>query len=400
MGGRVEDVSSRLRLPLPGIGVFGTGPATDVIVPHLRQAGFRIEAVWGKTYEEAQGCAGRLGIPFATQSIDDVLLRKDVDLILVLSPPSLHAQITVKALGIGKHVAVEPPAGINQSETLRKVKAALYYPSLLSIVVYGLRFLPAFARLKKALVEEDMIGALSLVDVQIDAPSLIRDDEAYSWACEHGMGGGVLNQFGSHVIDVLQYLGFRATRVHGAVRTLKRTTAKIRGIRQIQAEDFATFQMEGAISQPSSLDVTGQDDVLVTVNITGASSIKEFGQRLTFHGSKGHSLVVTGEALELRTREGATVTLTSADEDGTPKPPEHDRSIPAVYQQGIGNLLHQLADRLVTASTAASEGSEGGTAVNEDIAGFDEALYVHAVIEAVRWSSKNKAWAKVSLAQW
>ena len=39
-------------------------------------------------------------------------------------------------------MAVEPPAGINQSETLRKVKAALYYPSLLSIVVYGLRFLP------------------------------------------------------------------------------------------------------------------------------------------------------------------------------------------------------------------------------------------------------------------
>ena len=52
----------------------------------------------------------------------------------------------------------------------------------------------AFVRLKKALVEEDMIGALSLVDVQIDAPSSIRDDEAYSWACEHGMGGGVLNQ--------------------------------------------------------------------------------------------------------------------------------------------------------------------------------------------------------------
>ena len=55
-----------------------------------------------------------------------------MDLILVLSPPSLHAQITVKALGIGKHVVVEAPAGINQNETLRKVKAALYYPSLIS----------------------------------------------------------------------------------------------------------------------------------------------------------------------------------------------------------------------------------------------------------------------------
>ena len=45
-----------------------------------------------------------------------------------------------------------------------------------------------------------MIGALSLVDVQIDAPSLIRDDEAYSWACEHGMGGGVLNQVRREIV--------------------------------------------------------------------------------------------------------------------------------------------------------------------------------------------------------
>ena len=84
---------------IPGIGVFGTGPITAIVVPHLRSAGFRIEAVWGKTQEEADGCASRLDIPFATNKIDDVLLCKNVDLILVLSPPSLHSQITVKALG-------------------------------------------------------------------------------------------------------------------------------------------------------------------------------------------------------------------------------------------------------------------------------------------------------------
>ena len=52
-------------------------------------------------------------------------------------------------------MAVEPPAGINQSETLRKVKAALYYPSLLSIVVYGLRFLPGNMMIKLAVKDND-----------------------------------------------------------------------------------------------------------------------------------------------------------------------------------------------------------------------------------------------------
>ena len=61
--------------------------------------GFCIEAIWGKTTEEAENVAQTLDIPFSTSRIDDVLLRKDVDLILVLCPPSHHSQIAVKALG-------------------------------------------------------------------------------------------------------------------------------------------------------------------------------------------------------------------------------------------------------------------------------------------------------------
>ena len=66
---------------------------------HISQ-GFRIEAIWGKTTEESENVAQILDIPFSTCRIDDVLLRKDVDLILILCPPSHHSQIAVKALGM------------------------------------------------------------------------------------------------------------------------------------------------------------------------------------------------------------------------------------------------------------------------------------------------------------
>ena len=46
--------------------IFLPGPGTDIAVGHLRRAGFRIEAVWGKTSQEASGCANRLNVPFAT----------------------------------------------------------------------------------------------------------------------------------------------------------------------------------------------------------------------------------------------------------------------------------------------------------------------------------------------
>ena len=93
--------------------------------------------------------------------VDDVLLKKDVALIIILCPPSLHSQIAVKALGIGKHVVCGVPGGLGQAECLRMVQvqlagalnmgsscawmfqAAQYYPSLMAVLAYGQRFLPS-----------------------------------------------------------------------------------------------------------------------------------------------------------------------------------------------------------------------------------------------------------------
>ena len=58
--------------------------------------------------------------------MDDVLLKKDVALIIILCPPSLHSQIAVKALGIGKHVVCGVPGGLDQAECLRMVQVSQY----------------------------------------------------------------------------------------------------------------------------------------------------------------------------------------------------------------------------------------------------------------------------------
>lgn len=159
---------------LPGIGVFGTSSVVRVIVPFLRQKGFKIEAVWGRTLSEAAEVAADLDIPFHTSRIDDVLLRKDVDLIFIMCSPSLHAQIAVKALGIGKHVVCDKPAGLSQSEALKMVRAAQYYPSLISIVNHSLRFLPAFVQMKKSLEEGYLGGAVTVVDIRVQMGSLLH----------------------------------------------------------------------------------------------------------------------------------------------------------------------------------------------------------------------------------
>lgn len=106
---------------LPGIGIFGSGEVTKVLVPFLREKGFNIVGLWGPVLKEAEEVAKVLNIPFFTNRIDDVLLRKDVALIFVLCPPYLHSQISVKALGIGKHVMCDKPFGISQLDALKMV---------------------------------------------------------------------------------------------------------------------------------------------------------------------------------------------------------------------------------------------------------------------------------------
>lgn len=160
---------------LPGIGVFGTRNIVRVIIPFLREKGFKIEAIWGRTITEASQVASDLEIPFHTSRIDDVLLRRDVDLIFIMCSPNLHAQIAVKALGIGKHVVCDKPAGLSEREALKMVRAAQYYPSLISIVNHSLRFLPAFIQMKKEVNEGYLGGSISVIDVRVQMGSLLHD---------------------------------------------------------------------------------------------------------------------------------------------------------------------------------------------------------------------------------
>lgn len=85
---------------LPGVGVFGTGSSARVLVPLLRAEGFSIQALWGKTEEEAKQLAEEMNISFYTSRTDDILLHQDVDLVCINIPPPLTRQIAVKALGM------------------------------------------------------------------------------------------------------------------------------------------------------------------------------------------------------------------------------------------------------------------------------------------------------------
>ncbi|KAK4313658.1 hypothetical protein Pmani_015005 [Petrolisthes manimaculis] len=355
---------------LPGIGVFGTGDIVRALVPFLRAKGFRVEAIWGRTLEAAENVATELNIPFHTNKVDDVLLRKDVDLVFIICQPDLHAQIAVKALGIGKHVLCDRPAGLCQFHT-------------------DLRFLPAFVQMKRR-VEAGYVGTVNVCDVRVHCGSMIGTQ--FDWMCSHLMGGGILTMVGSHIIDIVSFVtGQRASRVHGLMRTFTKSTDKINGIRWIDSDDFCSFQMI----------LEGGACVTATLNSHMGGG---FIQEVAVCGSRGR-LVVRGAALYGQTTSsGGMATREELIHQGLDEPSlltnrntsntRINSLLPQPYLQGLFRLVGALKEAFAT-----GDGEHGwlkGPVASA--ASFEDGQYVQAVMDALRLSSASRQWEQVTVA--
>lgn len=364
---------------LPGIGVFGSGAVVKVLVPILRENGFKIEALWCRTVQQAQETARELNIPFYTNKIDDVLLKKDVDLIFVLCSPNLHAQISVKALGIGKHIVCDKPAGLSQSDALKMVRACQYYPSLISIINHSFRFLPAFTHMRKAIQDNYLISDITLIDIRIQSGRLYGDADVFDWKCDDIMGGGTLNLIGSHVVDLVAFLtGCKAVRVHGLVRTFTKNTESINGIRQISAPDFCTFQMELS------------NGILVTATLNSHTAGTSFQQEVNVCSINGHLIVRGGDLFGHRNKASEEVLYLDVEDMQCPVA---SSKLPKPYTKGLCKMVGALREAFLPVQEKAGW-------VKKPVclaAGFEDGLYVQAVLSAIRQSSQMKQWVKVDV---
>ncbi|KAM4596521.1 glucose-fructose oxidoreductase domain-containing protein 2 isoform 1-T3 [Fundulus diaphanus] len=361
---------------LPGVGVFGTGSTARVLVPLLQSEGFEVQALWGRSEEEARSLAKELGIPFHTSQSDDVLLHQDVDLVCIYIPPSMTRQIAVKALGIGKNVVCEKAA--TAVDSFKMVTAARYYPQLLSMMGNTLRFLPAFVAMRQRLAE-GYVGDIQVCDVRVYGPSLL--DQSYGWTCEELMGGGGLHTAGSAIIDLLSYLtGTRAHRVHGLLRTFVQQNNLIRGIRRVTSDDFCFFQMLMGGSGSSRVCCT----VTLNFNMPGT-----FVHEVMVVGSAGR-LVVRGTELYGQRNESKCEELLSADHSGVAPVA---KEVPLPHRQGLSSMVKALRQSF-QAHEERRSWSRGPVASAPT---FEDGLYVQTVVEAVKQSSNSGEWVCVEI---
>ena len=187
------------------IGVLGTGWGTRISVPALRAEGWHVAALWSRNAERAAAQAAELGIPFATHDASALIHRPDIDAVTIVTPTPTHRDLCLEALAAGKHVLAEKPMAMNAGEA-EEMAAAAESAGVTAMINFEFRFTPQRLHVQR-LVADGYLGSLRHGMVELYwAPPLAERE--LNWRSQAAMGGGVLNEHGSHYIDALhQWLG-------------------------------------------------------------------------------------------------------------------------------------------------------------------------------------------------
>ncbi|MEV6053777.1 Gfo/Idh/MocA family oxidoreductase [Streptomyces sp. NPDC052107] len=120
------------------IGLLGTGPwAQAAYAPALAgHPGVEFAGVWGRRPEAATALAAQYDVP----AYDDVdALLAGVDAVAVALPPSVQAELAVRAARAGRHLLLDKPLAVSAAEG-RAVVAAVERAGVASVVFFTARF--------------------------------------------------------------------------------------------------------------------------------------------------------------------------------------------------------------------------------------------------------------------
>jgi scyllo-inositol 2-dehydrogenase (NADP+) len=151
----------------------------------------------------------------------EFLADREVELVLLATPPALHAELAIEALAAGKQVVVETPLGLNLAAADAVMAAGLRTGRTVS-VAHTWRWDDDFLTARRVLAGGELglpraikyinwhynprrrLGAADITKFSEGMP--LRGMEAMHWRDLLGTGGGVLWEFGTHCFDQLLQL--------------------------------------------------------------------------------------------------------------------------------------------------------------------------------------------------
>ncbi len=188
------------RQPL-GIGIVGLGRFGQfLLAAYEEMKEVKVSAVCDADQHRARAFTSKNTKIY--EKFEDMLEDPEVAVVVIATPPYLHATMAVQAAQAGKHVVVEKPLAISLKEAETLIEAASQSGVLLT-VDYVLRFHPLY-QLVLRLVKEKVLGEFQLF-VLIN---LATQDglDPHHWFWDLAKSGGIHVEHGVHFFDLCNQL--------------------------------------------------------------------------------------------------------------------------------------------------------------------------------------------------
>ncbi|MGA2682452.1 MAG: Gfo/Idh/MocA family oxidoreductase [Candidatus Bathyarchaeia archaeon] len=165
-----------------------------------------------------EAASKNVGIRNAYSNLSEMLLKEELDIVDICTPPSAHLSIALKAIEHGCNVLLEKPMALNVSDCDKMIDSSEKYGVKLS-VVHNQRFYQPFMKAQE-LVSSGAVGKITgmrILSLTNKNEYMVHENH---WV--HNLPGGVISETGPHIV----YMSLAFMNAVKAVEVSARKTLK------------------------------------------------------------------------------------------------------------------------------------------------------------------------------
>jgi len=297
----------RINIAVIGAGNFAKG----MHLPSLQRLNklYNIHAIASKTGSNAKAIAKQYGASYTTTDFRDILLDKDIDMVIIATRHNLHAAVAIEAAKASKAVFVEKPMALNRKE-LNELVQVLEETKIPFMVGFNRRFSPLVRRIKEII--KDRINPM-IINYRMNASYIPMEH----WIHTEEGGGRNIGE-ACHIYDLFTFF------TESEVKSISASSIDPKTKQYAKNDNFNTTikYIDGSVCNLIYTALGSKDypkeemDIYVdskVIRLDNYQSLKVFGTKnyelKTKHKDKGHLAELQGFAKNIKEGNGYPIPL-------------------------------------------------------------------------------------------
>lgn len=183
------------------VGIVGIGNSAEIHAQAFQKnENCELVCVAGTELTRTAIFAKRLRIP-EVKTVSQLVQSSDIDAVVFAVPAYYQSELAINAFDSGKHVLCEKPLAVSYAEAV-KVAESWRKSSAIGMVNFCYRLIPQIQELMLRL-DAGEIGKIQSIYVEWVLSTKLNKALCHNWKDCREYGGGVLQNYGVHVLDYL-----------------------------------------------------------------------------------------------------------------------------------------------------------------------------------------------------